>query len=94
MKDKPLSEQIAELKVRKHKDTIGDELAQQIIDLCHPSWMSFNKLELEAEELESAHMHLDRMNIPRHSEKDVEYSIVGRINVAIRLIRSLNEGTA
>ena len=36
MKYKTQLERIAELKVRKYKDTIGDELAQQIIDLCHP----------------------------------------------------------
>lgn len=36
-------EQIAELQVRKYQDIIGEELAQQILDICQPQWIDVNE---------------------------------------------------
>jgi len=43
-----------------------------------------NKVELIEEDLESVHLFLDSLNIPRADEKDT-YSIVGRIKFLMRL---------
>lgn len=43
-----------------------------------------NKIELELEKLESAHMRLDSLKIPRKDEiSGMTYSLNGRINLAL-----------
>jgi len=49
-----------------------------------------NRIELLEEDLESVHMYLDKLEIPRNDEKDT-YSIVGRIKQLEKLDEKLHQ---
>lgn len=52
--------------------------------------MELNRLELLAEDLECTHMWLDDLGTPRH-EGDKEFSLVGRVRIAMRRIEPTHE---